>query len=84
MDVTIDLCQDPAPFPEPSIFIWSKDGQPLSADIPMTYSTVTFLSVTRNISGNYAVSVTNNFLLDNSSQQLGNDIGSFYLDVLCK
>ena len=83
-DVTIDLRQDPAPFPEPSIFNWNKDGQPLLADImSRTYSNVTFLSVTRNMSGNYTVSAIN-FLLDNPSQQLGSDVGSFQLDVLCK
>jgi hypothetical protein len=84
-EVTIDLRQDPAPFPDPSIFNWSKDGRPLSSDniISVTYSNMTFLLVSRNISGNYTVSATN-FLLDNISQQLGSDIGSFHLDVLCK
>ena len=85
--VTIDLQQDPAPFPEPCIFNWSKDGQLLSSDnnsiISITYSMMTFLLVTRDISGNYTVSATN-FLLDNTSQQLGSDIGGFYLNVLCK
>ena len=85
-NITIDLRQDPAPFPEPSIFNWSKDGRPLSGDnniISLTYSNVTFLLVTRNISGNYTISATN-FMLDNISQQLGSDVGSFHLDVLCK
>ena len=84
-DFTIDLGQDPAPFPEPGIFNWSKDGQPLLDDsiVSLTFSNVTFLLVTRNISGNYTVSATN-FLLDNTSQQLGSDVGSFHLDVLCK
>ena len=87
MEVIIDLRQDPAPFPEPRIFNWSKDGQLLSDDnnynISLTYSNVTFLLVTRNISGNYTVIATN-FLLGNFSQQLGSDVGSFHLDVLCK
>ena len=84
-NIIIDLCQDPAPFPKPGIFNWSKDGQPLSDDsiTSLTFSNVTFLLVTRSISGNYTVSATN-FLLDNTSQQLGNDVGSFHLDVLCK
>ena len=86
-EVTIDLRQDPAPFPEPSIFNWSKDGQPMPDDdnynISLTYSNVTFLLVTRNISGNYTVTTTN-FLLHNTSQQLGSGVGSFHLDVLCK
>ena len=85
MDVTIDLHQDPAPFPEPRIFNWSKDGQPLSdsVDISLTYSNVTFYLVTRNSTGNYTVSATN-FLLDSSFQQLGSDNANFYLDVLCE
>ena len=37
----------------------------------------------RSDAGNYVVSVTN-FLLDNSSQPVGSDTGSFSLDVLCK
>ena len=82
-NVTIDLLQGPAPFPESSIFNWSKDGKPLLADISQTYSNMTFPSVRRNNTGNYTVSATN-FLLDNSSRQLGSDTGSFYLDVLCK
>ena len=82
-DITVDLLQDPAPFPEPRIFTWSKDGQLLLADISHTYSNMTFPSVRRNNTGNYTVSATN-FLLDNSSQELGSDTGSFYLDVLCK
>ena len=86
-NVIIDLQQDPAPFPEPSIFNWSKDGQSLSSNdnniISIAYSMVTFLLVTRNTSGNYTVSATN-FLLDNPSQELGRDIGGFYLNVLCK
>ena len=82
-NIPIDLHQDPAPFPEPNIFNWSKDGQPLSASLSITYSTLTFSSVTRNSTGNYMVSTTN-FLLSNSSQQLGSDIGTFYLDILCE
>ena len=82
-NIPVDLRQDPAPFPEPSTFNWSKDGQPLSADLNVTYSTLIFSSITRNSTGNYTVSATN-FLLSNSSQQLWSDTGIFYLDVLCE
>ena len=82
-NIPIDLRQDPASFPEPSIFNWSKDGQPLSADFNVTYSTLTFPLVARNSTGNYTVSAIN-FLLGNLSQQLWSDTGTFYLDVLCE
>ena len=83
-NIPIDLRQDPAPFPEPRIFNWSKDGQPLSDDLNVTYSTITFPLVTRNNAGNYMVSATNFLLSNDSSQQLGSDAGTFYLDVLCE
>ena len=83
VNIPIDLRKDPAPFPEPSIFNWSKDGQPLLADLDTTYSILNFSSVTRNRTGNYTVLATN-FLLSNSSQQLWSDTGTFYLDVLCE
>ena len=84
-NVTVDLLQGPAPFPEPSSFKWSKDGLPLPNNLSQTstYSSVTFPSVRRNHAGSYTVSATN-FLLDNSSRQLGSDTGNYYLDVLCK
>ena len=83
VNIPVDLHQDPAPFPEPDIFNWSKDGQQLSADVNATYSTLTFSTVTKNSTGKYTVTATN-FLLDNSSQQLGSDTGCIFLDVLCE
>ena len=80
--ITIDIYQEPAAFPEPSSFIWSKDGAPLTSLI-QTYSSVTFTTFGRNDTGNYTVSATN-FLLDNLTNQVGNDTGSFLLDVICK
>ena len=44
---------------------------------------INFGSLMRSDSGNYTVNATN-YLLDNVTQPVGNDIGSFYLDVLCK
>ena len=82
--VSIDLRQKPTAFPEPSHFEWLIGGQPLRQNsLTTTYSSVTFDSVMRSDSGNYTVNVTN-FLLDNANEPVGNDIGSFFLDVLCK
>jgi hypothetical protein len=84
-NVTIDLQQELAAFPEPSLFSWSKDGQPLVTDLVLTYSNVTFAVVKRADAGNYTVTATN-FVLPGSpgTNQVGNDTGSFYLDVICK
>ena len=81
-NVPVDLRQDPAAFPEPSLFSWNKDGQPLTG-LPLTYSNVTFDTVRRVDAGNYTVSAAN-FVIGSSTEQVGSGIGSFYLDVLCK
>ena len=85
-NITVDLNQEPAAFPEPTRFSWNKDGQPLSVtDLILTYSNVTFNTVRRADAGNYTVTATN-FVLPGSpgTNQVGNDTGSFYLDVICK
>ena len=72
-----------AAFPEPA-FQWSKDGQPLSGSRPvLTYDSVTFDNAMRSDAGNYTVVVTN-YVLNSTTEQVGNDTGSFSLDVLCK
>ena len=85
VNIPIDLYQDPAAFPQPTLFNWNKDGQPLRTDLLLTYSSVTFDTVSRVDAGNYRVSATN-FVLPGSpgTNQVGNDTGSFYLDVICK
>ena len=84
INVPVDLLQDQAAFPEPSNFVWLRDGQPLrQSGLTIIYSSITFDSVMRTDSGNYTVSATN-FLLDNPTVPVGSDYGSFYLDVLCK
>ena len=84
MNVSINLLLYPESFPKPSLFEWLREGQPLRKNgITTTYSSVTFGSVVRSDSGNYAVSATN-FVLDNATQPVGSDSGSFNLDVLCK
>ena len=86
LNVLIDLNQEPAAFPEPSDFEWLIGGQSLIRrnGIVTSYSSIIlFGSLMRSDSGNYTVNATN-YLLDNVTQPVGNDIGSFYLDVLCK
>lgn len=80
--ITIDLFQEPAAFPQPSSFMWFKDGLPLTG-FDQTYSNVTFDAIKRTDTGNYTV-LARNFALGDSLEQVGNDTGSFYLDVLCK
>ncbi|MCG8626741.1 MAG: immunoglobulin domain-containing protein [Proteobacteria bacterium] len=86
-NITIDLRQDPAAFPEPTLFSWSKDRQTLSAttELTLTYSSVTINTVRRADAGNYTVTATNFVLPDVPvANQLSNDTGSFYLDIICK
>ncbi|MCG8620457.1 MAG: hypothetical protein MJE68_00470 [Proteobacteria bacterium] len=84
-NVPVDLRQDPTAFPEPTIFNWNKDGQPLRNGLNLTYSNVTFDSIRREDAGNYSVYATN-FVLPGSpgTDLVGNDTGSFYLDIICK
>lgn len=82
LNVSIDLRQTPSGFPEPTMFTWYKDGQQLTR-FDQTFSNVTIASVQRSDAGNYSVIVTN-FLLDGSMERVGNDTGSFYLDIICK
>ena len=84
-DIPIDLHQERAAFPEPTLFSWNKDGQALRTGLTLTYSTVIFDVVRRVDAGNYSVTATN-FVLPGSpgTNQVGNDTGSFNLDVLCK
>ena len=82
--IPVNISEGSAAFPEPTLIQWSKDGQPLDGSRPeLTYSTVTFDNVRRSDAGNYTAAATN-FELDSTTEQVGNDTGSFYLDVLCK
>ena len=85
-NIPVDLRQEPLAFPEstiPGSFIWTKDGQPLTG-FDLTYSNVTFTRVRREDAGSYAVTATNYVGNTASTQQIGTDTGSFYLDVICK
>ena len=80
-NVLVDLSLDPAVFPEPSDFSWNVNSQPLT-NLPLSYSIVNFSIIRRSHAGNYSVFAVN-YLLNDPSVQIGNDTGSFYLDVLC-
>ena len=82
LNVPVDLHQEPAGFPEPTLFSWSKDGQSLTG-LTLTYSNVTFDTIQRADAGRYTVSATN-FVIGSQIEQVGSDTGSFYLDVICK
>ena len=81
-NILVDLHQEPAGFPVPTLFSWSKNGQPLTTR-PLTYSSVTFDTVRRADAGNYTV-IAKNFDSRDPAVEVGSDTGSFYLDVLCK
>ena len=82
LNVPVDLSGAPSAFPVPTYFRWTKDGNELN-DVSLTYSTITFPSISRSDTGNYAVSATN-FVLNNDSLPVGSDMGTFSLDVICK
>ena len=83
VSIPVDISQEPFAFPEPTDYMWLKDGQPLRNGLTKTYSNITFNSVLRTDSGIYTVFAANT-LLNDTSQQIGNDSGSFHLNVLCK
>ncbi len=74
------------PFPFPSSFTWSRDGDPLlniSANVSFGYPELSLNPVSRTDSGLYTLTASN-YLLDNDSVLIGNGTGSFTLNVLCK
>lgn len=60
-----------------------KDGLPLTEQLLLTYSSIRFPTIERQYSVNYTIFATNTDI-DDPTQQIGNDTGSFYLDVICK
>ena len=82
-NIPVDLALDPPAFPIPSLFSWTIHRESLNTGPALTYSTATFDTIERRDSGDYAVNATN-FILDNPTQQIGSDTGSFTLDVICK
>ena len=84
LNVPVDLSQAPAAFPQPRNFTWTRNTVMLNnPTLSLTYSSIIFPSVRRSDAGRYVVSATN-FVIDNDMVQIGSDIGSFTLDVICK
>ena len=82
ISVPVELRETPVAFPEPTVYTWSKDGQAFNHP-SLTYSRITFAPLRRSDAGNYMVSATN-YILGSNSEQVGNDTGSFFLNVICK
>ena len=82
LNVPVDLSGETTVFPTPTDFSWTRDGSLLN-NPTLTYSTIVFPSISRSDAGNYAVSATN-FILNSDTVQVGSDMGSFSLDVICK
>ena len=85
-NVPVDIRLDPEPFPLDTLsFSWIKDNQSLTggSGLTLAYSSITFPTIWRSDAGVYSVSASNHIIGD-SSQQIGDDTGSFTLDVLCK
>ena len=79
----IDISQEPTAFPTDTVsFEWTKGVQPLSSGpgLSLTYSTVTFSNLDRQDSGNYSIFASNVV----EGREVGNDTGSFNLNVICK
>lgn len=57
MNISIDISQAPAAFPQPVAYTWTRNGVQLS-DITLIYSTITFASVSRTDARSYVVSAT--------------------------
>lgn len=85
-NVSIDISDSYPAFPFPMIFQWQRNGINIASNtstVTYGYPVVNFANVSRSDTGNYSLTATN-FLLDGSDEQLGNDSGSFNLNVLCK
>ena len=84
--IPVVISLDPEPFPLDTIsFSWTRNGQPLSdgSGLALSYSSVMFTSIERSDAGQYSVIATN-YVSNNLSQHIGNDTGSFSLEVICK
>ena len=83
--VTGNLEDNPAAFPYPREFQWTKDGSTvvnMTDSIVYGYPSVIFNNVSRVDAGIYSL-FARNFLVD-GSDIIGSDTGNFTLDVLCE
>ena len=88
-NVRVDLTQDPVAYPEPGngSFQWSKGSLRVTSGptITLTYSTITFTTVTRSHAGRYVVFAAPFYKHGvGHRDQPGKGYGSLILDVICK
>lgn len=83
---SLDLSRGRDPFPYPRDFQWTRnDGAPLrnASRVSWGYPSVVIRNVSRTDRGQYSLSAIN-YRLDNPSEEIGRETGSFQLDVLCE
>ena len=83
-NVEVNLESGRPAFPQPT-FEWTKDDQNISNSSGgvFGYPTLTIYTVDMSDSGLYTLAARNNFL-EEPFDEIGNDTGSFTLDVVCK
>ena len=82
-DVAVNLEEGRSAFPTP-MFEWTQNGQPAmnGSGRVFGYPSLTISSVARTDRGMYTLSARNFEL--GTTNEIGNDAGTFTLDVLCK
>lgn len=83
--MTVDnLEMEPKAFPFPT-FWWTRNSvgvMNVSGSVYFGYPAVIFSNVSRNDTGTYSIFAENSII--DGDEMIGNDTGSFILDVLCK
>ena len=85
--ISLQLDPEAFPIPGPGQYQWTKNGQNVTSNDRITYNypTVSFGNVRREDAGTYELYAANyKVLSDGTTIQIGNDTGSFTLDVLCE
>ena len=87
-DLIVDgLEEQPAAYPFP-IFQWTRNGIPvvnISESVSYGYPSINFYNISRTAAGNYSL-FAENYVINSTgtSIMVGNDMGSFTLDVFCE
>ena len=83
VDLSDPTAAEALPLPEGGQFLWRMGGSVVSSDSRVTYGypSVMFNAVERGDAGDYTLSATNT---RPNGSEIGNDTGSFTLDVYCK
>ena len=82
------LEETPAAYPFP-MFQWTKNGVPvvnISGSVSYGYPSVNFYDISRTAAGNYSLFAENYVIngLTDAGIMVGNDTGSFTLEVFCE